>query len=57
MCGISQADGAEIAQIEYTYRWNPTDFAQKLGRIPDGVQIQVGQQRRGYPALAVAWNQ
>jgi len=34
--GISEADGAQAAQVEYTYRWNPTEFAQKLGRIPDG---------------------
>ena len=33
--GIGQADGADIAQVEYTYRWNPTEFTQKFGRITD----------------------
>jgi hypothetical protein len=34
--GVSQGDGAAVAQAEYTYRWVPTDAARKLGIIPDG---------------------
>ena len=34
--GISQANGGETAQVQYSYRWTPTDFAKMLGRMPDG---------------------
>ena len=32
--GINQTDG-ENAQVQYMYRWNPTPFAQALGKVPD----------------------
>jgi hypothetical protein len=34
--GISQAEGAAVAQVEYTYQWVPTEFGQKLGITPYG---------------------
>jgi hypothetical protein len=36
--GISMVDGADTGQVEFAYRWAATDFAQRLGRIPDGGQ-------------------
>jgi hypothetical protein len=27
---------SDTAQVQYTFRWNPTPFAQALGRLPDG---------------------
>ena len=34
--GVSQAEGAAVAQAEYRYRWVPTADAQKLGITRDG---------------------